>query len=160
MAYDCALSVTNVGPQRQNEARKAVSEAERKRILIVDDDPSHLDIYGMIVDREGYLPVPLLVRFAGPEPVPDGEIAVILLDYRMNSVKTAPQIAQELKAKHPEAPILLLSDLWTMPEDIQPYASDFVRKGEPEKLLKALHRLITDDGDGFPPQKDDPGKDQ
>ena len=160
MAYDCAFSTLHVGPHNNNEARKAVSDAERKRILIVYDDPSHLDIYGMIVDREGYLPVPLLVRFAGPEPVPDGEIAVILLDYRMNSVKTAPQIAQELKAKHPEAPILLLSDLWTMPEDIQPYASDFVRKGEPEKLLKALHRLITDDGDGVPPQKDDPGKDQ
>jgi len=137
-----------------------VSDAERKRILIVDDDPSHLEIYGMIVDRAGYLPVPLLVRFAGPEPVPDGQIAVILLDYRMNSVKTTPQIAQELKARHPEAPILLLSDLWTMPEDIQPYASEFVRKGEPENLLKALVRLTTADGDGASPGKDAPGKNQ
>ena len=158
MTYDCALSDTNVGPQRQNEARKAVSEAERKRILIVDDDPSHLDIYGMIVDREGYLPVPLLVRFAGPEPVPDGEIAVILLDYRMNSVKTTPQIAQELKAKHPEAPILLLSDLWTMPEDIQPYAAEFIRKGEPENLLRALLRLSTADGDGDARRRNEPAK--
>jgi len=137
-----------------------VSDAERKRILIVDDDPSHLDIYGMIVDRAGYLPVPLLVRFGGPEPVPDGHIAVILLDYRMNSVKTAPQIAQELRAKHPEAPILLLSDLWTMPEDIQPYASDFVRKGEPENLLKALVRLTTAQDNGAPPPKNEPGENE
>jgi DNA-binding NtrC family response regulator len=137
-----------------------VSNAERKRILIVDDDPSHLDIYGMIVDRAGYRAVPLLVRFAGPEPVPDEEIAAILLDYRLNSVKTSPEIAQLLKKKHPQAPILVLSDLWTMPEDIQPYASVFVRKGEPENLLKALLRLVTGHGRGAPSQKDEPGKNQ
>jgi DNA-binding NtrC family response regulator len=121
------------------------ADAERKRILIVDDDPSHLEIYGMIVDRAGYVPVPVLVRFAGPGPVPDDEIAAVLLDYRMNSVKTAPEIAQEIKAKHPQAPILVLSDLWSMPADIQPFATEFVRKGEPENLLNALRRLVTHD---------------
>ncbi len=137
-----------------------MSDTERKRILIVDDDPSHLEIYGMIVDRAGYRAVPLLVRFAGPEPVPDVEIAAILLDYRLNSVKTSPEIAQQLREKHPQAPILVLSDLWTMPEDIQPYVSDFVRKGEPENLLKALLRLTTADCDGASPQKNEPRKDQ
>ncbi len=137
-----------------------MSDTERKRILIVDDDPSHLDIYGMIVDRAGYLPVPLLVRFAGPEPVPDGKIAAILLDYRMNSVKTTPEIAQEIKARHPEAPILLLSDLWSVPDDIQPYITEFVRKGQPENLLKALVKLTTADGNAAPPPKNEPGKNQ
>jgi len=128
-------------------------DAERKRILIVDDDPSHLEIYGMIVDRAGYQPVPVLVRFAGPGPVPDGEIAAILLDYRLNSVKTAPEIAQEIKTKHPQAPILVLSDLWTMPTDIQPYASEFVRKGEPENLLNALHKLAAPARAAIPAEK-------
>jgi DNA-binding NtrC family response regulator len=154
MAYDCAFSTLRVGPQQQNEARKAVSYAVRKRILLVDDDPSHLDIYGMIVDRAGYHAVPLLVRFAGLEPVPDEEIDAILLDYRLNSLKTSPEIAQQLKEKHPQAPILVLSDLWTMPEDIQPYASEFVRKGEPEKLLNALRRLVTGHGSEVPYDQD------
>lgn len=123
-----------------------MSETDRKRILIVDDDPSHLEIYGMIVDRAGYQPVPVLVRFAGPEPVPDHGIAAVLLDYRLNSVKTAPEIAQEIKAKHPQAPILVLSDLWTMPTDIEPYASEFVRKGEPENLLNTLRKLVAHGG--------------
>jgi DNA-binding NtrC family response regulator len=125
-----------------------MSDAARGRILIVDDDPSHLDIYGMIVDRAGYRPVPMMVRFSGPEPAPDVEIAAILLDYRLNSVKTSPEIAQELKAKFPQAPILVLSDLWAMPEDMRAYASDFVRKGEPEKLLNALRRIVTASSDG------------
>jgi DNA-binding NtrC family response regulator len=128
-------------------------DAERKRILIVDDDPSHLEIYGMIVNRAGYHPVPVLVRFAGPGPVPDGEIAAVLLDYRLNSVKTAPEIAQEIKAKHPLAPILVLSDLWTMPTDIEPYASDFVRKGEPENLLNTLRKLVAAADDAIPAEE-------
>jgi DNA-binding NtrC family response regulator len=130
-------------------------DAERKRILIVDDDPSHLEIYGMIVNRAGYYPVPVLVRFAGPGPVPEGEIAAVLLDYRLNSVKTAPDIAQEIQAKHPQAPVLVLSDLWNMPADIEPYASEFVRKGEPEKLLDALRRLVTQAGAAVPAEKDE-----
>ncbi len=123
-----------------------MQDTERKRILIVDDDPSHLEIYGMIVDRAGYRPVPVLVRFVGPEPLPNEEIAAILLDYRLNSVKTAPEIAQEIKAKHPQAPILVLSDLWTMPADMEPYASEFVRKGEPETLLKTIRRIVATGG--------------
>jgi len=123
-----------------------MNKTGRKRVLIVDDDPSHLEIYGMIVDRAGYQPVPMLVRFAGPEPVPDDEVAAILLDYRLNSVKTAPEIAQEIKTKHPQAPVLVLSDLWTMPTDIEPYASEFVRKGEPENLLNTLRRLVAHGG--------------
>jgi DNA-binding NtrC family response regulator len=130
------------------------ADAEGKRILIVDDDPSHLEIYGMIVHRAGYHPVPVLVRFAGPEHVPEEEVAAILLDYRLNSVKTAPEIAEEIKAKHPQAPILVLSDLWTMPEDIEPYASEFVRKGEPENLLNALRRLVPND-DAIPAKEND-----
>ena len=126
------------------------ADARRKRILIVDDDPSHLEIYGMIVDRAGYHPVPVLVRFAGPETVPDEQVAAILLDYRLNSVKTAPEIAQEIKAKHPQAPILVLSDLWTMPADIAPYASVFVRKGDPENLLNTLRKLVAASDDAIP----------
>jgi DNA-binding NtrC family response regulator len=124
-----------------------MNETGRKQILIVDDDPSHLEIYGMIVDRAGYRPVPVLVRFAGPEPLPNEGIDAILLDYRLNSVKTAPEIAREIKAKHPQAPILVLSDLWSMPADIEPYASEFVRKGEPENLLKTLRRIVTTGGE-------------
>jgi hypothetical protein len=89
------------------------------------------------------------VRFAGLEPVEDVDIAAILLDYRLNSVKTAPEIAQELNGKHPQAPILVLSDLWTMPADIEPYAYGFLRKGEPKALVNALQRLLmAEDGGG------------
>ena len=113
------------------------------RVLIIDDDPSHLDIYGMIVQRAGFEPVPVLVRFSGLDPIPDSKIDLVLLDYRMNSVKTAPEIAQEIRSAYPDAPIILLSDLWSPPADVAPYITQFVRKGDPAKLLDVLRSHLS-----------------
>lgn len=108
------------------------------KILIIDDDPSHLEIYGMIVERAGFQPLPVLVRFSGADPFPDSKIDLVLLDYRLNSVKTAPEIAQEIRLKFPEAPIILLSDLWSAPSEMVPFIAGFARKGEPAKLMQVL----------------------
>jgi len=107
-------------------------------VLIFDDDPSHLEIYGMIVQRAGFEPIPVLVRFAGTDPIPDTGVDLVLLDYRLNSVTTAPEIAQRIRLKFPDAPIILLSDLWSPPADVAPFIAHFVRKGEPAKLMEAL----------------------
>jgi DNA-binding response OmpR family regulator len=115
----------------------------RPRVLILDDDPSHLDIYGIIVQRAGFESVPVLVRFSGPDPIPDLKIDLVLLDYRLNSVKTAPEIAKDVRSKFPEAPIILLSDLWSAPSDVAPFITQFVRKGDPAKLLEALRSHLS-----------------
>ncbi|MGH9559935.1 MAG: hypothetical protein ACRD3S_00650 [Terracidiphilus sp.] len=113
------------------------------KILIVDDDPLHLDIYSMIVQKAGYIAIPRLVKFSGMEPLPDERIDLVLLDYRLNSVKTAPEIARNLRTKFPEAIIVLLSDFWSAPPDIAPFISQFVRKGEPEKLVEILRAQLS-----------------
>lgn len=115
----------------------------RRTVLILDDDPSHLDIYGSMVQTAGFDPIPVLVRFSGPDPIPDAEIDVILLDYRLNSVKTAPEIAGELREKIPGAPIILLSDLWSAPPDVKPFIAHFVRKGDPAKLIEVLRSHLS-----------------
>lgn len=38
---------------------------DRKRVLLVDDDPYHLEIYGMLMKEGGYEPVPALVWSTG-----------------------------------------------------------------------------------------------
>ena len=116
----------------------SASMCSRPRVLILDDDPFHLDIYRMLVQTAGFEPIPILVRFSGPDPLPDSKIDIVLLDYRLNSVKTAPEIAQELHFKFPEAPIILLSDLWSAPSDVAPFITNFVRKGQPAVLTATL----------------------
>lgn len=117
-----------------------------RNILILDDDPHQLEIYGMLVKHADFEPIPVVVRFSGPEVLPDIDIALILLDYRLNSVMTAPEIAREAQSRYPGAPIIVLSDLWSLPKDIAPYAAQFVRKGDPQKLIDSIRALVANDG--------------
>jgi DNA-binding response OmpR family regulator len=108
------------------------------KVLIVDDDPMHLEIYGLLMKQAGYQAVPLLVRFTGTEIPRSQSIGLALLDYRLNSARTSPEYAQEIRTIYPNIPILVLSDLWSLPTDIAPFVTGFVRKGEPAKLLETI----------------------
>jgi DNA-binding response OmpR family regulator len=121
-------------------------DPERQKVLIVEDDPHHLDIYSLLVEHAGYKSIPAIVKFAGPEFPLDRDISLILLDYRLNSLKTAPQVAQEAQSLFPGVPILVLSDLWQLPKDLDPYAAGFVRKGEPQELITRMRELTSRPG--------------
>jgi DNA-binding response OmpR family regulator len=108
------------------------------KILIVDDDPMHLEIYGLLIKQAGYEALPCLVRFKGTE-IPSGQnLGLVLLDYRLNSTKSSTEFARDIRAIYPETPIIVLSDLWAPPSDIAPLVTGFVRKGEPARLLETV----------------------
>jgi DNA-binding NtrC family response regulator len=117
-------------------------DAGRAKVLIVDDDPTHLEIYELLLRHAGYEPVSALVKFAGVEIPNDASIGLVLLDYRLQSLKTSIELAQQIRGMLPAAPIVLLSDLWALPADIAPYVADFVRKGQPAKLLELVGQML------------------
>ena len=111
-------------------------------VLIVDDDPSHLKIYCWIVERGGYRTVPLLA-WTQPLPIPEAErIDLVLLDYRLGESLSAPDVAEQIRSTYPGAPILVLSDMMYMPEDMAQHATAFVRKGNPEQLLQTVDSFL------------------
>lgn len=122
---------------QQSESGERVNG--RTSVLILDDDPTHLRIYGWIVDAAGYLSKPALVT-ADRIDFPDGPVHLALMDYRLTGQITAVQAAEAIRQRFPEAPIIVLSDLYDLPEDIAPYAKAFVRKGEPAKLVAMLEQ--------------------
>src|SRR3569833_70015 len=111
-------------------------------VLIVDDDPMHLEIYGLLMKQAGFETLPVLVRITGTEIPRNQPLGLALLDYRLNSDRTSPEYAQEIRSIYPHVPILVLSDLWSLPSDIAPFVSGFVRKGEPAKLLETVARYF------------------
>jgi CheY-like chemotaxis protein len=115
---------------------------DRRRVLIVDDDPSHLEVYGLLIRQAGYEPIPTQVSFAGVALPRDAGVELVLLDYKLQSLRTSAELAREIRDMYPEAPIVLLSDLWSLPEDVAPFVVEFVRKGQPAKLLQVLDRLL------------------
>lgn len=126
-------------------------QSSHPKVLIVDDDPMHLEIYGLLMKQAGYEAVPALVRFNGAVIPKDDGIGLVLLDYRLNSSITSPQYAREIRSIYPTVPILVLSDLWALPTDIAPFVTGFVRKGEPAKLLETVSRL-------FDPTRSEPNR--
>lgn len=109
-------------------------------VLIIDDDPAHLRIYGWIVAAAGYHALPALVT-ANRIEFPDAQADVIVMDYRLSTQLTAVQAAEMVRTRYPGAPIVVLSDVYDLPADIAPYAQAFVRKGEPAKLVDTLSRF-------------------
>lgn len=142
-AFGIRASSVLLSPDSPHCFEKGSTMKTGRRVLILDDDPLHLDIYGIIVQKAGFEAIPVLVRFSGPDPIPDSRIDFVLLDYRLNSVRTAPEIAQEVRSKFPDAPIILLSDLWSPPTDVAPFINQFVRKGDPAKLLDVLRSYLS-----------------
>jgi DNA-binding NtrC family response regulator len=111
-------------------------------VLIVDDDPSHLKIYKWVLERGGFRPLPALVK-RGLVDLPRGEhVDVAVVDYRLGAGLSAVDVAKGIRELYPSTPILVLSDLFGMPEDIAPYAAAFVRKGEPQQLLDTIRETI------------------
>lgn len=111
------------------------------RIIIIDDDSAHLRIYGWVIERGGYVALPVLVQ-RNDLQLPDGHADLVLLDYALGSNLKAADVARQVKATLPDAPIVVLSDLVGMPQDIAPLALAFVQKGDPENLLRVLASIL------------------
>lgn len=118
------------------------------KVLVVDDDPSHLEIYGLLLKQAGYEPVSALVRFAGADFPADPNIHGIILDSRLNSMKSSSDLARQIRGRYPLAPIVLLSDHQIPKSDLEPYVTDYVRRGEPAELLNKLSALVARSLDG------------
>jgi DNA-binding NtrC family response regulator len=110
-------------------------------VLMIDDDPTHLQIYGWILRSAGFAPCLALARHDGIEMPNNQSIDVAVLDYRLTVGLQATDAAKMVNEAFPGVPIILLSDLFGVPDDIAPYVQAFVRKGEPEKLIAMVKKF-------------------
>jgi DNA-binding response OmpR family regulator len=110
------------------------------KVLIIDDDPTRLKIYGWIVTTAGYEALLALVT-ADRIDFPDRAIDQVLLDYRLTGQITAVEAVAQIRSRYAEAPIIVLSDLYDLPADVAPLVQAFVRKGEPGQLVNTLARF-------------------
>jgi len=117
-------------------------------VLIVDDDPSHLKLYGWVLERGGFHTITALVQGGAVELPQQQSIDAAVLDYRLGPTLSAVDLAKRLRIDSPSMPIVVLSDLPWMPEDVAPYASGFVRKGEPQQLIEMIGSVIGESTDG------------
>jgi CheY-like chemotaxis protein len=123
--------------------------AENASVLIIDDDPFHLQIYAKILERAGYRALTAEARLGGVT-LPDEPVDIVLLDYHLAG-QSAVEIAEKIRRRLPGVPILVLSDAYRLPEDIAPEVQGFVRKGDPAKLIATLHETRNHHTNGSAP---------
>jgi DNA-binding response OmpR family regulator len=115
---------------------------KKSAVLIIDDDPSHLRIYGWIIQAAGFDPLSALVTQADVEFPDNAAVDLVLLDYHLNGCMTAAEVAGLVRSKYAEAPILVLSDAMMMPDDIGPLVDGFIRKGDPARLVEVVTQTL------------------
>jgi DNA-binding response OmpR family regulator len=111
------------------------------RVLILDDDPSHLKLYAWILERQGFTPVPVLVGTKPPTFEDHPDVDLVVLDYTYRTGVKATEVAEQVRKRWAEIQIIVLSDMMWMPDDIKGTANSFVRKGEPEQLIAKVAEL-------------------
>lgn len=118
------------------------SELTTKTVLLVDDDPSHLKLYSWIVNRGGYRAVTALVGSSSVTFPTVRHIDLAVMDYRLSSQLTPQDVARHIREQFNAVPIILISELLWMPDDMNGFVNTFVTKGDPEQLLERIHELI------------------
>jgi DNA-binding response OmpR family regulator len=111
-------------------------------VLIVDDDPLHLTLYTWILQRDGYKCATALVKGTSVDLPSDAAVDVVLLDYRLNSSLTSLDVIHRLRSAFASVPIVILSEMQWMPDDVREHAVAFVNKGEPTQLLETIAAVL------------------
>lgn len=123
-------------------------------VLIVDDDPLHLKLYSWILEGKGYKCATALVKSTSVELPTDIAVDLILLDYRLSSSLTPVDVAKQLKLAFASAPLIVLSEVQWMPDEMRDYAINFVNKGDPQVLVERIEQALQ----GRSPGNNDPRK--
>ena len=122
----------------------------KPKVLIIDDDASHLKLYAWVLERGGYVPVTALVDGQSLQLPAGDSIHAAVVDYSLGGKIGAVEVIERIKTAFPAAPVIVLSDMFWMPDDVAPFAAAFVRKGEPEVLINTIAAVL--DSKNPPPQ--------
>lgn len=87
--------------------------ANKKVILVIDDDPDILDSIKAILSANGFEVVTAMSGKEGIDAVSGSKPDLILCDMMMERIDAGTKVAQEIKKSNPSIPIYLLSSIGT-----------------------------------------------
>ena len=109
-------------------------------VLLIDDDPVHLQIYGWLLQSAGFHAYPALFVGESVQLPENQKIDVAILDYRISGKLDIHEATRLIREAFPSVPIILLADVYDMTDAMARSITTFVRKGEPAKLIAAVHQ--------------------
>lgn len=126
----------------------------KKRILIVDDEPSIRRILQVAFEKEGYFPFVAEDAYQAMETVQNESIDCVLTDVTMPG-KTGYELLRDLKSFNDDLPVVVMTAFGTIPQAIQAIrdgAFEYVTKPfDLDSLKKVVASSI--EGDAIKPAK-------
>jgi DNA-binding response OmpR family regulator len=113
-----------------------------KTILLVDDDTQHLMLHCLVLKKAGYRPIAAVVGEASFSFQENERPSLIFLDYRLNSTVGSKQVAELLHQSFPGTPVIVLSNMDRLPDEMKGIADGFLQKGDPQDLVTMADRLL------------------
>ncbi len=86
-------------------------------VLYVDDDPTQMEMYGVLLTSGGFTVVPVDVGVSPIEGTAAEGVDLILMDAQQQRPEDRVQIARLLRERYSDVPILLIADDWTQEPD-------------------------------------------
>ena len=83
--------------------------AGKYRVLVVDDEPSVLFTYRLILEQEGYMTVAVASAREAIEWLNKEEFHIVLCDYSLEEKRTGFDVIEVARKKRPGMPCLLLT---------------------------------------------------
>ncbi len=112
------------------------------RILCIDDEELGLLVRKMTLEAEGYDVTIASDGASGLQLFETQSFDLVLLDHSMPGMNGG-QVAQQLRQRSPETPIVLLSAYVTLPEEHVAMVDAYITKGEAtDLLLTTIRQLI------------------
>jgi len=121
--------------------------ANKKVILVIDDDPDILDSIKAILSANGFDVVTAMSGKEGIDAVSSSKPDLILCDMMMERIDAGTKVAQELKKSNPSIPIYLLSSIGTATAtnieiDKLGFNGVFQKPVNPDNLVATIKKVL------------------
>ena len=122
--------------------------ANKKVILVIDDDPDILDSIKAILSANGFDVVTAMSGKEGIDAVASSKPDLILCDMMMERIDAGTKVAQEIKKSNPSIPIYLLSSIGTATAtnieiDKLGFNGVFQKPVNPDNLVATIKKALT-----------------
>lgn len=127
--------------------RKRVNVSRQTVVLCIDDNTTALNIRQMLLEARGFVVRNATDGWSGLAIADSEPIDAVILDYKLPGMD-GEEIAKQLRARHPQIPILLLSGFHGLiPDSLFSMVDGFLQKGSPAtQLISEVERLTKASG--------------
>ncbi len=110
-------------------------------ILLVDDEPSLISLLTLVFESEGFVVLSALSGEKALRIFASTPVDLVVLDFLMPGMDGG-QVAEQMRALHPEVPIVMLSACLTVPDRARDKVDAFVEKGAGTETLLAVVKNV------------------